>query len=288
LTKLWLMRVLRPIVARFPWVFYAVAHGVAGTAWLTRRDIRRMLVRNMLPLCDGDIARARREGRRAMRFVAQYYVDLASLPRRDMARFESEHLALVHGERLAVLEQPGPIVVVSAHTGNAELAVQALTFRGRSFVALVEELKPPAWSEYLLRLRAAAGGHFHEANFGGVRACVEALKAGQLVGVMGDRDIQGTGVCVTLFDREVRIPRGPWELARRTNALVLPVFCSRIERDDFAVWVGEAFRVASSDDMEADVAEAAERYTKLLEDHLKRDPAQWAFLEDFWKVHGCE
>lgn len=288
MTKLWLMRLLRPIVARFPWVFYALSHAVARTAWLSRRDLRRMLVRNMLPLCDGDIARARREGRRAMRFVAQYYVDLATLPRRNMARFESEHLALVHGERLAVLQQPGPIVVVSAHTGNAELAVQALTFRGRSFVALVEELKPPAWSEYLLNLRAAAGGHFHEANFGGVRACVEALKGGQLVGVMGDRDIQGSGVCVTLFDRKVRVPRGPWELARRTNALVLPVFCSRIERDDFAVTVGEAFRVAVTGDLDSDVAEAAECYAKLLEAHLRRDPAQWAFLEDFWKVHACD
>jgi lauroyl/myristoyl acyltransferase len=286
--KLLLMRLLRPVVARFPWVFYAIAHGVARTAWLTRRDIRRMLVRNMLPLCDDDIARARREGLRAMRLVAQYYVDLATLPRRNMARFEAEHIALVHGERLAVLEQPGPIVVVSAHTGNAELAVQALTYRGRSFVALVEELQPPAWSAYLLKLRATAGGNFHEANFGGVRACVEALKAGQLVGVMGDRDIQGTGVCVTLCDRRVRIPRGPWELARRTHALVLPIFCSRIERDDFAVWVGEAFRVGESPDMEADVAAAAECYARMLEEHLRRDPAQWAFLEDFWKVHACE
>jgi KDO2-lipid IV(A) lauroyltransferase len=282
------MRFFRPVIARFPWFFYAVAHGLARVAWITRRDIRRMLVRNMLPLCDDDIARARREGLRAMRFVAQYYVDLATLPRRNMSRFEAEHLAVVNGDRLTALEAPGPIVVVSAHTGNAELAIQALTYRGRSFVALVEELEPPAWSEYLLKLRAAAGGHFYEANFGGVRACLEALKTGQLVGVMGDRDIQGSGVCVSLFERHVRIPRGPWELARRTHARVVPVFCSRIERDDFAVWVGEPFTVGESGDLETDVTIAATKYARLLEDHLRRDPAQWAFLEDFWKVHACE
>jgi KDO2-lipid IV(A) lauroyltransferase len=286
--KLIMMRILRPGAARFPHLFYRLALVTGWVAWRVRPAMRRRVTRNLLPLCDGDIERARREGQRVFQYVAQYYVDLATVPRRRMARFEEEHLTILHGENLAALEQPGPVVAVSAHTGNAELAVQALMYRGRGFVALVEALSPPSISEYVLRMRSAAGGRFYETDFGGVRACVEALKHGQVLGLMGDRDIQRTGVCVTMFGRQVRVPRGPWELARRTNALVLPVFCRRIHNDNFEVQVGEPFRVGTEDVPEADIRKAAEHYASLLEVHLRRDPGQWAVLEDFWHEHRCD
>jgi phosphatidylinositol dimannoside acyltransferase len=286
--KLILMRILRPGAARFPGVFYRLAQFTGWVAWRVRGDMRRRVIRNLLPLCDGDVERAKREGQRVFQHVAQYYVDLATVPRRRMALFEEEHLTLLHGENLEALEQPGPVVAVSAHTGNAELAVQALMYRGRGFVALVEALSPPGLSEYVLRMRSAAGGRFYETDFAGVRACVEALKHGQVLGLMGDRDIQRTGVCVTMFEREVRVPRGPWELARRTNALVLPMFCRRVRLDNFEVDIGEPFRVGTEDAPETDIRKAAEHYASLLEAHLRRDPGQWAVLEDFWHEHRCE
>jgi hypothetical protein len=51
--------------------------------------------------------------------------------------------------------------------------------------------------------------------------------------------------------------------------------------------VEEPFRVGQSDDEEADILSAVERFGRLLEVHLKRDPGQWAFTEDFWRVHSC-
>lgn len=285
--RLWWMRVAHPFVSRFPGVFYRAASAIAWFTWMTRRDLRRNLVRNMLPLCDGDVRAARRASLRALRHVAQYYVDLGSLSRRDMRNFEANHLEIFHAERLQVLNEPGPLVIVSAHTGNAELAIQALTFRGRPFVALVEALEPRELADYMSKLRSSAGGTFHEATIGGVKAMVSALKQGQIAGVMGDRDIQNTGVCVTFCGRQVKVPRGPWELARRCGAPVLPVFSSRKHGDQFRIDVGEVFKVHRTENMEEDIREAAERFTRLLEAHLRRDPGQWTVLEDFWKAHGC-
>jgi KDO2-lipid IV(A) lauroyltransferase len=285
--KLWSMRVLRPLAGRFPKFFYRVAWVVGWVGWHVRRDVRRNVVRNLLPLCDGDLPRAKREGVRVFQYVAQYYVDLATLPRRDISRFETEHLHIGNPEHLAQLEQPGPVVGISAHMGNPELAIQALTYRGRGFVALVEALDPPALADFVLRLRSAAGGRFYEADFTGLRACVSALKHGQLLGVMGDRDIQGTGICVPLCGRMVHLPRGPWELARRTNALVVPAFSRRRHFDDFDIVLEEPYFVDVSDSPETDIRKAAERYAMLLETYLRKEPGQWAVLEDFWRVHAC-
>lgn len=287
INRLWWMRITHPLASRYPVAFYRVASMAAGVAWIVRRDLRRNLVRNMLPVCNGDLLRAKRASKQAMKHVAQYYVDLATLPRRDISTFEAEHLEVFHAERLEVLLAPGPLVIVSAHTGNAELAIQALTYRGRSFVALVEALEPRELAEYMLKLRSSAGGTFHEATFGGVRALLAALKEGQIAGVMGDRDIQHTGVCVAFCGRQVKLPRGPWELARRFDAPVLPVFSARKHGDQFRIDVGEVFHVAQTEDLERDIRDAAERYVRLLEAQLRRDPGQWTVLEDFWKVHGC-
>jgi KDO2-lipid IV(A) lauroyltransferase len=219
--------------------------------------------------------------------VCRYWVDLVSIPYRDMSAFERKNLKIDHPDRLVALEAEGPVVAVSAHTGNAELAVQALTWRGRPYVALVERLEPPRVAEHVARLRTAAGGAFHEADFEGLKELIAALRRGEIIGVMGDRDIQHTGVCVQLAGRQVRLPRGPWDLARRTDALVVPIFTTRLHGDHFALHVEEPFQVPHTDEPDDDARIAAERFARILEAHLRREPGQWAVLEDYWKVHRC-
>ena len=288
LSKLHWLWIMGPSIRRFPRLYYALCIGIGWGLFHGFPGYRRRVTHNMLPLCDGDLERARKAGLKACQMSAQYYVDLIAMPRRrHMEHFERDHLTVLNGERLTVLEQPGPIVAVSTHTGNAELAVQALMYRGRHFVALVEALEPPEWSQRVLEMRSSIGGGFYEANFTGVRTCLEALKRGEVLGLMGDRDLQGTGVCTELFGRRVKLPRGPWELARRTNAIVMPVFCRRTYTDHFEVDIAEPFRVAHTANPEDDIYCAATRFAKLAEAHLRGEPGQWIVLEDFWRVHAC-
>jgi KDO2-lipid IV(A) lauroyltransferase len=285
--KLTIARFMTPVVGRFPWAFYPVAALAGEIAWFTRPGARRALTRNMLPLCDGDRARARREGRRALRNIARYWVDLASIPYRKMHNFERDHLRVVHPERLKALEEPGPVILVSAHAGSSELALQAIIHRGRSFVALVEDVQPPGFAEFLISLRSAAGGRFYTTGFRGTRACIEALRSGGTVGLLGDRDLQGSGICVTLAGHRVRLPAGPWELAQRTGATVIPAFAERTLRDRYVVIVEEPMRVAMTEPPSCGVEAAVQHWATLLERHLRRVPGQWTVMEDFWKVHRC-
>lgn len=281
------MRLAAPIVGRLPVVFYPAAAAAGWIAWRVRPEERRNLIRNMLPLCAGDRKRAVAQAKLAYRNLGRYWVDVTTIPHREMRSFERDHITLVGGERLEVLSRPGPVMLVSAHAGSVELTLQAITFRGRPFVALVEDLESEGLSDYLIALRSAAGGKFYPADFGGVRACLAALKAGQVVGLLADRDLQGSGMCVQLAGRDVKLPRGPWELARRTRATVVPVFASRSWSDRFTVRVEAPFVVPCTGDPEADVREAIDRWALLLETELRREPGQWTLLEDFWKVHAC-
>ena len=107
------------------------------------------------------------------------------------------------------------------------------------------------------------------------------------MGFMGDRDIQGNGQCTELLGRKVRLPTGPWEMARRTDALVFPIFSSRLRKDHFRVNVEAPFRVERTGDAQSDISSAIRRFVVVLEAHLRREPSQWVPTEDFWAVHGC-
>ena len=285
--KLLALHTIGRLAGQFPRVSYAIAGFCGWIAWRLDRTSRRRVIRNLLPLTNGNAEEARRASLTVFQNVARYYVDICSLPRRDLSDFERDHIVLTGEEHLAVLEEASPIVIVSAHTGNPELAVQALLARGRPFVALVEPLRPRGFARRFLALRSSAGGAFHETTFSGLRVCLETLKAGGLLAMMGDRDLQHNGICVELSGRRIMLPQGPWDVAKRSEAVILPVFCSRGTKDDMAVRIEEPFRIACTEIPGDDIREAAQHWARLFEAHLRRDPGQWAVLEDFWLAHAC-
>jgi phosphatidylinositol dimannoside acyltransferase len=285
--KALLLRGAVPVVSRFPAPCYNVAWIAGWLASMFLKEARRRVVRNLAPACEGNRVRGRELSVEVFRNVARYYVDLASLPGRNMATLESQYL-LIEGERhLAPLREPGPVMIVSAHLGNPEFAVQALAQRGRPFSAVVEPLQPRAFAEAMLKLRSAGGGRYHEATVTGVAAAIRDLRDGAVLCLLGDRDIQETGVCVDFLGRKAMMPRGPWEIARRETATVIPMFAERLDGVRCRVYVEEPMLVARSEDANSDICEAASAWAKLLEGHIRQRPGQWTVLEDFWAAHGC-
>ncbi|MBI5946723.1 MAG: lysophospholipid acyltransferase family protein [Chloroflexi bacterium] len=282
-----LLRWLGPMAARAPWLAYRLAGPAGSFAWMARRGVRDRLIRNLLPFAGGDPERARRASRRACQNVARYWVDMMTLARRDLREFERRHLTIENEGLAWPLAEPGPVVIVSGHVGNPEMGAMAVTSRRREYVALVEPLEPPEFGALMAKVRARTGGHYHETGPAGLRVCLETLRAGGVVALVADRDIQGNGVCTPFAGRLALMPRGPWDLARRTGATVLPVLTRRTGSDSFRVVVYPSFQVASTEDREADVREAATRWAAVLESHIRQDPGQWTVFEDFWEAHGC-
>lgn len=279
------LRAGRYVVAHCPGTSRALARMAATGAWYLLPERRRSVVSNMLPLVDYDVRRARRASRAAFRGVAAYYVDLLGLPGMDLVEYDRDSLVVENEQFLEAVMAPGPVVIVSGHMGNPELAIQALVARGRPFAALVEALQPRDFAEEMLRLRGACGGVFFESTVSGLKGLMRYLQDGGLVGLVGDRDIAGNGIPVTLCGREVRVSGIPWEVARRTGATVVPAFSLRRRHGTMVVILGEPFRVAQSNKAEADKAEAARRWAGEFERQLRRAPGQWYVMEDFWSVH---
>lgn len=178
--------------------------------------------------------------RAAFRHGARYYLEVARTPaltERDLA------------ERL-VVETPDvvdeafgagrPVIFVGLHFGAIELPALLLASRVGGAVAPMETVDDPGLQDYFVRTRGAAGIRIvglREAR----RELLAALRDGTSVGLVGDRDLTGGGLPVSLFGAPANLPLGPAMLAVESGA---PLYVAAVRRAGNMRYRGRLERVA--------------------------------------------
>jgi KDO2-lipid IV(A) lauroyltransferase len=110
---------------------------------------------------------------------------------------------------------------------------------------------------------------------------MRALRAGEMVGLAGDRSFAGRTESVPFFGKPAELPTGPVSLARRTHSPLL-----------FAVGIREApgrFRgivrsvpLVDSGDATRDDLRNLEAFVALMEETVAEFPGQWLAFRPFW------
>jgi KDO2-lipid IV(A) lauroyltransferase len=116
------------------------------------------------------------------------------------------------------------VVMVAPHMGNWEVAgavAEALDLR---VLSVAEDLPNRRITEWFIKTRAAFGidivVHGRGSTMG---ALTDALRAGQVVALVADRDVNGRGVPVEFFGEMTTMPAGPCSLVELTGAALFPV-----------------------------------------------------------------
>ncbi|WP_306364023.1 phosphatidylinositol mannoside acyltransferase [Nocardia sp. CC227C] len=218
--------------------------------------------------------------RASVRSYARYWCESFRLPSMDPVgladHIESVATGLDHihdavaGGRGAVLALP--------HSGNWDLAGVWLVQRVGSPTVVAERLRPEALYQRFVRFREGLGFEIVPLT-GGATPPFEQLAArlrqGRMVGLLGERDLTGSGVPVDFFGEPARMPAGPARLAIDTGAPLLPVHC----------WFtpdGWGFHV----DAPIDTARGVRHATQALADRfaagIAAHPADWHMLQPVW------
>lgn len=270
---------------------YAIGRIIADLIYLLRSRMRRDVIANMRQVMGPDASerQVRRTAREAFRNVGRYYADLIHIPHLDVQRFLRERLDLEGLEWLEQARTSGRgAVVVSAHFGNPEMAVQGLAAAGLHVFALTEPLEPSALSDFTHWLRSRHGHRYRTVGFGAVKEAIHHLKQGGLVAILLDRDVGGTGVPMQFCGAETRIPLGAVDLALRTGADLIPAWVWRIPGYRFRARIGPSLELVRTGHAEQDLRLNAQRLMALFEERLRSDPGQWAVLEPIWRANGRE
>jgi len=225
-----------PLVAIAEWfggLSYRLAPERAARA---RRNLRRVV----RYLADNGLADARTRAaatdpraleslvRSAFRQHARYYLEILRAPGLDFAKFEDRIVVENPEDVEAAFARDVPIVWISGHLGPIEMPGLYLADRsgGRPVVAPMETLGDPELQGWFERTRSVFGVRIvtlREAR----RELAAALKRGEHVGLVADRDVSGGGIEVPFFGSPAPIPIGPAFLAIDAGA---PIYLAGLWR----------------------------------------------------------
>ncbi|MGH2445033.1 MAG: lysophospholipid acyltransferase family protein [Candidatus Limnocylindria bacterium] len=270
---------------------YAVAD-IAGDAWRRLAPGRRRLVAaNLARVCEATGRPTRGPAfaalvRAAFRNHARYYVELLRSPHYPADRID-EIVEMPGWVELDAVLRRGATILVSSHLGNFEPFGAFLAAHGHRPLSPIEEIEPPALFAFLAARRGAGSVELVPLRHAR-RPLAKRLRDGGLVGIVGDRDLAGTGQRVTIFGHPTTVPVGPASLAVTHSAALVAGQCLRVGPDRFRA-EGDLLEMPATDDRRAAVAALTERIAARFERDIGATPEQWwGAFQPFWPDIGEE
>lgn len=182
------------------------------------------------------------------------------------------------------------LMFVSGHLGNWEIGAAAVAARGYPVDVVVARQRNPFFDAYLTGARERLG--MQVIPRGEARPGVLAsLRAGRVVGIMGDQDARRAGIFVDFFGRPAATARGPAVLALRAGAEMATLFAVRLpdRKLRYRVFIEPVAlrpgrRGRRDGGMAAEVASVTQAFTSRLEARVREHPGQYFWLHRRWKT----
>jgi phosphatidylinositol dimannoside acyltransferase len=199
---------------------------IADTAWRRRGRGVLQLEKNLARVVpDATPDRLAELSRAGMRSYLRYWMESFRLPAWSTERMRDGFEPVGVHHLTEGLAAGRGVIVALPHLANWDLAgAWATTRLGRPFTTVAERLRPESLYDRFVAYRESLGmevlAHEGAEAFG---TLARRLRAGGLVCLVADRDLSASGVEVTFFGEDARMPAGPAMLALQTGALLMPV-----------------------------------------------------------------
>jgi phosphatidylinositol dimannoside acyltransferase len=215
-------RIVKRLPAR---AAYRAFDAAADMLWRRRGEGVVQLERNLARIHpEAGPAELKRLSRLALRSYLRYWCDAFRLP--TWTPDEVNRTCDLERKELmdaAVLAGTGAVMVVN-HAGNWDHMGAWGCLRYGGLTTVVERLRPEGLFEQFVAYRQSLGMEVIPLGDPEVmRKLARALQQGQIVPLLGDRDISRNGVVVDFFGELASMPAGPAVLGMMTGAPVMPV-----------------------------------------------------------------
>lgn len=186
-----------------------------------------------------------------------------------------------HHVQAALDRGVGPILALP-HLGGWEWAAAWLgRVVGVQVTAVVEKVEPADLFEWFAEVRADNGIDVVPLGPEAVGRLAKAVKDRNIVCLLSDRDITGTGVEVPFFGETTTLPVGPAVLARRTGAPILPT-AVYFDGSNHHGKVMAPIVAAPGVPLRQDVVRITTELAAALEELISAAPHQWHLLSPNW------
>lgn len=220
--------------------------------------------------------------RQVFRSGVRNYYDTFRIP--AISGAELEELVESQGwEHLDAARAAGSgAILVGAHLSSVALAAQLIAHRGYPLVTVVEPVRPPALFDLLADARAGHGVRVLPIGPNVMAELIGALRRNEVVGLIADRDVGGTGIDVPFFDAPAFLPSTPAVLCLRTGAPLMVALSVRKSDASFRGIIEPPLPPTRSGDLRRDVEDLTQRIAERFEYHIRMDPTQWTVFQPVW------
>jgi KDO2-lipid IV(A) lauroyltransferase len=178
-------------------------------------------------------------------------------------------------------------IILTAHLGNWEMGGVFLTLLGYPLNVITAPDVAARLHDYRVRLRQGQKIKVITLNdtLSSSLAVLKALKANELVALLGDRELMGKGIPVKFFGQKVSFPVGPALLAHLSEAVLIPTFVL-MEKDSKYLCLAEpSLPIHRTGKRDEDLAMNTQRIADVMEKFIRSYPDQWFTFYDYFSRH---
>jgi KDO2-lipid IV(A) lauroyltransferase len=177
------------------------------------------------------------------------------------------------------------VLFLTAHLGAWELSAFAHSLQGHPLAIVMRSLDNARVDHLIQSYRTMHGNRtVDKDDF--VRGLLAAMRDGETVGILMDTNMTPPqGVFVDFFGIPACTASGLARIALRTDAAVVPGFTvwdSRLRK--YILRFDAAVDLTRTGDDQADVVANTAKFTKIIEDYVRRYPEQWLWVHRRWKT----
>jgi lauroyl/myristoyl acyltransferase len=253
---------------------YPLVRGIARLVVLTNAARRDVIIGNLTPLVGAPRAKAL-----APVLLGNFLmtaVDFFCPPSRLVRNVTLENWITL--ER--TYRKTRRMIAVTAHIGHWELGISCLADKRHSIAGLYAPYRDDAIVQWIMSHRNP-DVEWIPTTRGAAEACIDALQKGRVVGIVGDIPFGEKGRKVVFDGGTAHLPLGPWAIAVRAQATVVPAFIIRESPGHYRLTVHDPIQPGEGS-FRRQMERMQDVYKTHLEYYLKKYPEQWGVLQPFW------
>lgn len=209
-------------------------------------------------------------------------VEIAHFPRRIHVHNWKRHGRLIHAERIMqALLADRPLLVVTGHYGNWEMAGYLLGLVGFRTHAIARPLDNPYLDEYLRSFRERTGQKLL-AKHGEFDKIQDVLAGGGVIATLGDQDAGPRGLFVDFFQRPASTHKAIALMAMQHQALMAPIGAPKLQ-GRYQVIAADVIQPEDYEDAAGGIRAITQRFTTDLESLIRMAPEQYFWVHRRWK-----
>jgi Kdo2-lipid IVA lauroyltransferase/acyltransferase len=187
-------------------------------------------------------------------------------------------------EVVSLLVREKGLILLTGHYGNWEVLGYMLATLGFETTSIARPLDNPHVNEWLLGVRERQGQRIIDKK-GATTEIAPLLARGGAVGFIADQNAGSKGMFVDFFGRKASTYKSIGLLAMEYEVPVVIGYARRLDgRFRFRVGVQDIIYPADWQDQPDPLRYITQRYTKGIEDFVRKDPGQYLWVHRRWKT----